>query len=186
MLLPLNEIIFITQNQTEIQAIVHLVCHYYRQKPEDFCVITPYDAQQVALEKQLKAENLPWERVFNVDSFQGQYTLSITVFIGIIDIPIRERRRLFLLYTQLDPGSCLHRTERMSCSHGARLHGHCYQPVLGSHYSVIWLSIGPYAMVTQRCGQIVKVLLTLKLMCPVFWILVELLRPLQELQPYQL
>lgn len=44
---------------------------YYRHK--DFCVITPYDAQRAALEKQLKAEGLPWERVFNVDSFQGQY-----------------------------------------------------------------------------------------------------------------
>jgi hypothetical protein len=44
---------------------------YYQRK--DFCVITPYDAQRAALEKQLKAEGLPWERVFNVDSFQGQY-----------------------------------------------------------------------------------------------------------------
>lgn len=39
----------------------------------DFCIITPYDAQRAAIERQLKAEDLPWERVFNVDSFQGWY-----------------------------------------------------------------------------------------------------------------
>ncbi|KAJ3882090.1 AAA domain-containing protein, partial [Lentinula edodes] len=38
---------------------------------KDFCVITPYDAQRAAIEKQLKQENIPWEKVFNVDSFQG-------------------------------------------------------------------------------------------------------------------
>lgn len=49
--------------------VVHLVRSYYKQT--DFCVITPYDAQRAAIEAQLKRENLPWEHVFNVDSFQG-------------------------------------------------------------------------------------------------------------------
>lgn len=63
------------QNPSEIQTVVHLVRHYYQRK--NFCVITPYDGQRAALEKQLKAEGLPWERVFNVDSFQGQrYPIS--------------------------------------------------------------------------------------------------------------
>ncbi|KII84122.1 hypothetical protein PLICRDRAFT_32539 [Plicaturopsis crispa FD-325 SS-3] len=57
------------KNMDEVHTIVNLIRNYYRLA--DFCVITPYDAQRAALETQLKAENLPWERVFNVDSFQG-------------------------------------------------------------------------------------------------------------------
>lgn len=62
----------IAQNPAEAQTIVHLVDHYYRNL--DFCVITPYDAQRAAIENQLKAANVPWERVFNVDSFQGKFS----------------------------------------------------------------------------------------------------------------
>ncbi|KAJ6623277.1 AAA domain-containing protein, partial [Mycena sp. CBHHK59/15] len=36
-----------------------------------FCIITPYDAQRAAIERQLKTEDLPHHMVFNVDSFQG-------------------------------------------------------------------------------------------------------------------
>ncbi|KAF9459527.1 P-loop containing nucleoside triphosphate hydrolase protein [Collybia nuda] len=60
---------FSWKNFAEIKTIVHLVRNYYRHR--DFCVITPYDAQRAAIEKALKDEKLPWERVFNVDSFQG-------------------------------------------------------------------------------------------------------------------
>ncbi|KAJ7257766.1 AAA domain-containing protein, partial [Mycena rebaudengoi] len=38
---------------------------------KNFCIITPYDAQRAAIENQLKAEKLPHDAVFNVDSFQG-------------------------------------------------------------------------------------------------------------------
>jgi regulator of nonsense transcripts 1 len=62
------------QNLQEIQTIVHLVRSYYKGK--DFCIITPYDAQRAAIESQLKSEGLPWERVFNVDSFQGMSKIS--------------------------------------------------------------------------------------------------------------
>ena len=68
-LLLLMRIVIWSQNLEEIQTIVHLVHHYYKSRR--FCVITPYDAQRAAIERQLKAEFLPWERVFNVDSFQG-------------------------------------------------------------------------------------------------------------------
>jgi regulator of nonsense transcripts 1 len=69
MLMILRELTSHAKNIQEIQIIVHLVRSYY--KHTDFCVITPYDAQRAAIEGQLKSENLPWERVFNVDSFQG-------------------------------------------------------------------------------------------------------------------
>ncbi|KAG5734510.1 hypothetical protein E4T56_gene5962 [Termitomyces sp. T112] len=64
-------------NQEEIRAVVNIVKTYYRYR--NFCVITPYDAQRAAIEKQLKNENLPWEHVFNVDSFQGNETDFVLV-----------------------------------------------------------------------------------------------------------
>lgn len=57
------------QNAREIQAIIHLVRNYYQTK--NFCIITPYDAQRGKLQDALRRERLPWENVFNVDSFQG-------------------------------------------------------------------------------------------------------------------
>ncbi|KAK0502242.1 AAA domain-containing protein [Armillaria luteobubalina] len=62
---------FSWQNYEEVRSIADLVRLYY--KDLDFCVITPYDAQRAAIEKELKSRGLPWERVFNVDSFQGGY-----------------------------------------------------------------------------------------------------------------
>ncbi|KAG6888036.1 hypothetical protein C0992_009851, partial [Termitomyces sp. T32_za158] len=59
---------FSWKNPGEIQTLVNIVKIYYQHK--NFCIITPYDAQRAAIEKQLKEENLPWEHVFTVDSFQ--------------------------------------------------------------------------------------------------------------------
>ena len=55
----------------EVHTVVRLVKQYYNK--EDFCVITPYDAQRAAISMQLKKEkdDLRSDRVFNVDSFQG-------------------------------------------------------------------------------------------------------------------
>ncbi|KAJ6468012.1 P-loop containing nucleoside triphosphate hydrolase protein [Mycena vitilis] len=61
------------KNPAEIQTICHLV-RRYASLGKDFCVITPYDAQRAAIELQLKAESLPHETVYNVDSFQGTCT----------------------------------------------------------------------------------------------------------------
>ncbi|KAK0189354.1 AAA domain-containing protein, partial [Armillaria mellea] len=46
---------------------------------QNFCIITPYDAQRAAIERELKNQNLPWERVFNVDSFQGRNEADIVL-----------------------------------------------------------------------------------------------------------
>ncbi|KAK0421900.1 P-loop containing nucleoside triphosphate hydrolase protein, partial [Armillaria borealis] len=56
------------RNASEMRTIVHLVNLYYKDR--NFCIITPYDTQRAAIERELKNNNLPWERVFNVDSFQ--------------------------------------------------------------------------------------------------------------------
>ncbi|KAG6862110.1 hypothetical protein C0995_005922 [Termitomyces sp. Mi166 len=64
-------------NHEEIRVMVNIVKTYYRHK--NFCIITPYDAQRAAIERHLKDENLPWQRVFNVDSFQGNETDFVLV-----------------------------------------------------------------------------------------------------------
>ena len=55
----------------EVRTVVRLVKQHYDKT--DFCVITPYDAQRSAISMQLKKEkgDLRFDRVFNVDSFQG-------------------------------------------------------------------------------------------------------------------
>ena len=56
------------QNTEEVHVIINIIKNYYKT---DFCIITPYDAQRGAISKALKVANLPWESVYNVDSFQG-------------------------------------------------------------------------------------------------------------------
>ncbi|TBU23034.1 AAA domain-containing protein, partial [Dichomitus squalens] len=45
----------------------------------EFCIITPYDAQRGAIAQRLKAEGLPWEGVYNVDSFQVGHEAAYVV-----------------------------------------------------------------------------------------------------------
>ncbi|KAI0251225.1 AAA domain-containing protein [Lactifluus subvellereus] len=47
------------------------IAQRYHQRKLDFCIITFYDPQRAAITRALKAEDLPSERVYNVDSFQG-------------------------------------------------------------------------------------------------------------------
>ncbi|KAG2074290.1 hypothetical protein BDR04DRAFT_1071679, partial [Suillus decipiens] len=57
-------------NQQEILMVIHLARIYHKQGKQ-FRIITPYDGQRSAIEKQLEAAKLPWEdKCFNVDSFQ--------------------------------------------------------------------------------------------------------------------
>ncbi|CAA7262308.1 unnamed protein product [Cyclocybe aegerita] len=57
------------RNPGEVQTMVHLVRTYY--KSTHFCIITPYDAQRAAIQRVLQNESLPWDSVYNLDSFQG-------------------------------------------------------------------------------------------------------------------
>ncbi len=68
----------ISQNAAEVHIVVKLVQDYYRYK--DYCVITPYDAQRAAIVKALQTARLPSDKVFNIDSFQGEKE-SIRCFI---------------------------------------------------------------------------------------------------------
>ncbi|TBU26538.1 P-loop containing nucleoside triphosphate hydrolase protein [Dichomitus squalens] len=56
------------KNMEEIHTIANLVKKYYRHP--DFCIITPYDGQRAAIVAALKAQKLPHENVYNVDSYQ--------------------------------------------------------------------------------------------------------------------
>lgn len=57
--------------------------HYYRGL--NFCIITPYDAQRAGIQKSLENENLPWESVYNVDSFQGEQLSRFISFASLTD-----------------------------------------------------------------------------------------------------
>ncbi|KAL1940377.1 hypothetical protein VTO73DRAFT_8949 [Trametes versicolor] len=59
------------KNTEEANTVVNLVRNYYKNLHEQFCVITPYDAQRGLITQLLKAANLPFDIVYNVDSFQG-------------------------------------------------------------------------------------------------------------------
>jgi hypothetical protein len=79
------------QNEPEITVVVHLARLYYGQGKE-YRVITPYDAQRSAIEKQLELAKIPWEdKCFNVDSFQGKRCLDMLKDLS--DIRRRKRRR---------------------------------------------------------------------------------------------
>ncbi|KAJ3570490.1 hypothetical protein NP233_g4368 [Leucocoprinus birnbaumii] len=70
-------------------------------------IITPYDGQRTLIENSLKAQNVPWEdKVFNVDSFQGNeddfivISLVRTNRIGFL----RELRRVNVMLTRCKKG----------------------------------------------------------------------------------
>jgi superfamily I DNA and/or RNA helicase len=48
------------------------IARQYHQRKLEFCVITFYDPQRAHIARALNALGLPSERVFNVDSFQGE------------------------------------------------------------------------------------------------------------------
>jgi regulator of nonsense transcripts 1 len=54
----------------EVHMVVR-VARRYQQHGLDFCIITFYDPQRAAIAKALESADLPSERVYNVDSFQG-------------------------------------------------------------------------------------------------------------------
>ncbi|KAI9574024.1 AAA domain-containing protein [Boletus coccyginus] len=58
-------------NREEAHVVVKLAL-LYESRGMSFRIITPYDGQRSHIENCLKQEELPWEdKVFNVDSFQG-------------------------------------------------------------------------------------------------------------------
>jgi superfamily I DNA and/or RNA helicase len=54
----------------EVHMVVRVAGQYHKHKL-DFCIITFYDPQRVAIIEALENADLPSERVHNVDSFQG-------------------------------------------------------------------------------------------------------------------
>ncbi|KAJ6468871.1 AAA domain-containing protein, partial [Mycena sanguinolenta] len=72
----------------------------------EFCVITPYDAQRAAIERQLKAENLQHDAIFNVDSFQGNEADYVLVSVVRTDAPgfLRSLNRMNVMLTRAKKG----------------------------------------------------------------------------------
>jgi superfamily I DNA and/or RNA helicase len=64
-------LIFFSQNEAERDIVCKIAAQLQEEK-ESFRVITPYDAQRTALEKDMQKAGLAWQnKCFNVDSFQG-------------------------------------------------------------------------------------------------------------------
>ncbi|TCD66239.1 hypothetical protein EIP91_001642 [Steccherinum ochraceum] len=91
-------------NKAEAEVIVDLVRHYYRDR--DFCVITPYDAQRALIQRRLKAEQLPSDRVFNVDSFQGHEAAYVLISAVRTVNPgfLRSQTRMNVMLTRCEAG----------------------------------------------------------------------------------
>ncbi|PCH35505.1 hypothetical protein WOLCODRAFT_145835 [Wolfiporia cocos MD-104 SS10] len=94
------------QNQEEVHTVVNLVRDYYRNT--EFSIITPYDAQRGAIQKALKADkhNLPWDCVYNVDSFQGHENKFIILSLVRTDRPgfLRSQNRMNVMLTRCKRG----------------------------------------------------------------------------------
>jgi regulator of nonsense transcripts 1 len=69
----------------EMHMVVRIARRYHKRRL-DFCIITFYDLQRSVITKALEAANLPSERVYNVDSFQGMYDSLFWEFIARSDM----------------------------------------------------------------------------------------------------
>ncbi|THV03703.1 hypothetical protein K435DRAFT_911892 [Dendrothele bispora CBS 962.96] len=99
-------------NEGEISGVVNLVRHYYQK--EDFVIITPYDPQRSAIIKALKAEGLPADKVFNVDSFQGneaEYVLISVVRTENVGF-LKSLRRMNVMLTRCKKGMVIVSSQR--------------------------------------------------------------------------
>ncbi|KAI0644848.1 AAA domain-containing protein, partial [Trametes meyenii] len=74
-----------------------------------FCVITPYDAQRAEIAGQLKALSLPWEDVYNVDSFQGHEAPYVIISTVRTSAPgfLRSQNRINVMLTRCERGMVL-------------------------------------------------------------------------------
>ncbi|KIJ66999.1 hypothetical protein HYDPIDRAFT_85399 [Hydnomerulius pinastri MD-312] len=65
------------KNLEECKAILKLASIFQAQE-KNFRIITPYDAQRTIIEDGLKEAELEWgDKCFNVDSFQGNYSIIL-------------------------------------------------------------------------------------------------------------
>ncbi|KAL1685650.1 AAA domain-containing protein, partial [Schizophyllum commune] len=73
---------------------------------KNFCVITPYDAQKAEIARDLQSVGLPSDRVFNVDSFQGNEADYVLVSMVRTETPgfLKSLPRLNVLLTRCRRG----------------------------------------------------------------------------------
>ena len=65
-----------SQNLAEVEVALQ-IAEQLQIQGKNFRIITPYDAQRSVLEESMKEHGLDWkDKCFNVDSFQGQFSVS--------------------------------------------------------------------------------------------------------------
>lgn len=73
-------ILILPQNEQEVKVVLK-IARQLIARGKSFRIITPYDAQRSLLENSLKEAKLAWEdKCFNIDSFQGLYKFSFSIF----------------------------------------------------------------------------------------------------------
>lgn len=128
-------------NVRELRAVISIVRQYNRQR-KSYRIITPYDAQRNAIEKELKSCKLPWEdKCFNVDSFQGNEDDHIIISlvrserIGFL----KEPRRTNVMLTRC-------KKSMMICTNRSFLDGVAAQSLMGR----LAAKLGPDAWLSWR------------------------------------
>ncbi|KAI6038728.1 AAA domain-containing protein [Pisolithus marmoratus] len=89
-------------NPCEARVAATIACAY-QAKNLDFRIITPYDAQRSLIERELQAANVSHEdKVFNVDSFQGNEAQHIIISVVRSDKPgfLTNQRRTNVMLTR--------------------------------------------------------------------------------------
>ncbi|KAI5119293.1 hypothetical protein M0805_008208 [Coniferiporia weirii] len=100
------------KNMREVQTIIHLAQSYYKGK--DYRIITPYDGQRAAILEALKRHKLPYDNVFNVDSFQGNEAQYIIVSVVRTTGPgfLRSQNRVNVMLTRCRAGMIIISSKR--------------------------------------------------------------------------
>ncbi|KAI9574014.1 P-loop containing nucleoside triphosphate hydrolase protein [Boletus coccyginus] len=113
-------------NREEAHVVVKLA-RLYKSRGMSFRIITPYDGQRSHIENRLKQEELPWEdKVFNVDSFQGNEDDHIIVSVVRSGGPgfLKNQRRTNVMLTRCKQSMVI-------CSSRAFLFGGASKTLIG-------------------------------------------------------
>ncbi|KIK19672.1 hypothetical protein PISMIDRAFT_658785, partial [Pisolithus microcarpus 441] len=128
-------------NLAEARVVVQ-IAGAYQMEGLDYRIITPYDAQRSLIEHELQAANLRHEdKVFNVDSFQGNEAEHIIISL------VRSHRTGFLV-NERRANVMLTRCKKtmVICSSRAFIHGPAASTLVGQ----LARALGPHAWVDSE------------------------------------
>ncbi|KAI6042874.1 P-loop containing nucleoside triphosphate hydrolase protein [Pisolithus marmoratus] len=132
-------------NSSEARIVVQ-IAGSYQAKDRDFRIITPYDAQRSLIEHELQAANVRHEdKVFNVDSFQGNEAEHIIISVVRSDKLgfLANQRRTNVMLTRC-------KMTMVICTSQAFIRGPAASTLIGQ----LATALGPQAWVDEECRRI--------------------------------